>query len=127
MKKVKISKLPNDGTLRESDGVKCWQLNGIYHREDGPAVDYINGDKFWYLNGESHREDGPAVEYANGDERWYLNGQLHREDGPAISYYKIKDCKIKDYKIKEWWITGYHMACTTQEEFERLMKLKAFW
>ena len=45
MKKVKISKLPNDGTLRESDGVKCWQLNGIYHREDGPAIELANGDK----------------------------------------------------------------------------------
>jgi hypothetical protein len=28
----------------------------IYHREDGPAVEYNNGDKWWYLNGESMSE-----------------------------------------------------------------------
>ena len=32
------------------------------------------GTKFWYLNGKLHREDGPAVEYANGDKFWCLNG-----------------------------------------------------
>jgi hypothetical protein len=25
--------------------------------------------------GELHCEDGPAVEYANGDKDWYLNGK----------------------------------------------------
>ena len=28
----------------------------------------------WYLNDQLHREDGPAVEYANGDKAWLLNG-----------------------------------------------------
>ena len=32
-----------------------------------------NGDKYWFLNGKFHREDGPAVEYANGDKTWFLN------------------------------------------------------
>jgi len=26
------------------------------------------------LNGKLHREDGPAIEFANGDKSWYLNG-----------------------------------------------------
>ena len=28
---------------------------------------YPNGDKYWCLNGKLHREDGPAIEWANGD------------------------------------------------------------
>ena len=50
----------------------------ILHREDGPAVEYANGDKCWYLNDKLHREDGPAVEYANGDKVWYIKiGRAH--------------------------------------------------
>ena len=44
------------------DGHKEWRLNGVPHREDGPAAEWPNGDKGWYLNGEIHREDGPARE-----------------------------------------------------------------
>ena len=32
-----------------------------------------NGTKSWYLNGKYHREDGPAIEYADGSKSWYLN------------------------------------------------------
>ena len=32
------------------DGTKCWTLNGKYHREDGPAIEWPNGQKEWYLN-----------------------------------------------------------------------------
>jgi len=33
-------------------GTKIWYVNGLYHRIDGPAVEYTNGDKEWYVNGE---------------------------------------------------------------------------
>jgi hypothetical protein len=65
-------------------GMKKWYLNGFYHRMDGPAVEHYYGDNKWYLNGYLHRIDGPAVENDNGYQEWYLNGLLHREDGPAI-------------------------------------------
>ena len=55
-------------------GRKDWYLNGVFHREGGPAVVHANGDKSWYLNGDIHREDGPAIEYTNGGKDWYLNG-----------------------------------------------------
>ena len=61
-----------------------FNLNGEHHREDGPAVEYTNGDKYWFINGKLHRGDGPATEFANGDKYWYINGQYHRETGPAI-------------------------------------------
>jgi hypothetical protein len=64
-----------------------WKLsNGDLHREDGPAIEYANGDKAWYLNGKNHRENGPAVENAYGYKAWYIHGELHREDGPAVEY-----------------------------------------
>jgi hypothetical protein len=53
----------------------------IRHREDGPAIEYINGDKVWYLNGKRHRMDGPAIEYISGAKE-YISG------------------------VKSWWING---------------------
>ena len=53
----------------------------ILHREDGPAIEYANGDKIWYLNGKPHRLDGPAAENKTGSiKAWYLNGQQHSEE-----------------------------------------------
>ena len=76
-----------DGPAVEyADGDKAWFLHGKLHREDGPACEYADGSKFWYLHGEHHREDGPAYEAANGTKHWYLHGKLHKEDGPAIMW-----------------------------------------
>ena len=36
----------------DSYGSKYWRLNGQYHREDGPAIEYPNGSKYWCLNGK---------------------------------------------------------------------------
>lgn len=55
-------------------GNKKWTLNGIFHREDGPAIEYTNGDKEWYINGKLHRLDGPAIIYSNGRVNWCVNG-----------------------------------------------------
>jgi len=82
--------------------------NLIFHREDGPAVEYSDGTKYWFINGKLHREDGPAIEQYNGTNEWYINGKLHRqyngdkwwyingkrhrEDGPAIEYNEYKLC-----------------------------------
>jgi len=82
----------------DNNANKFWYLNGEYHREDGPAVEYANGYKAWYLNGKRHRGDGPAVEGANGYKAcWYLNGKRHREDGPAVEY-------ASGYKA--WYLNG---------------------
>jgi hypothetical protein len=95
-------------------GSKMWKnKEGLYHRENGPAVENINGDKEWYVNGQLHREDGPACEYANGDNLWYINGKEHREDGPAVEfkngykvYYlngeKVEEKDLPMNKKEEW-------------------------
>ena len=61
-------------------GSKVWWVNGLLHREDGPAVIYPNGNKEWFLNGFRHREDGPAIEQANGYKSWWLNGNEYTEE-----------------------------------------------
>ena len=32
-------------------------MNGKLHREDGPAIEYADGNKFWYLNDEEVTEE----------------------------------------------------------------------
>ena len=66
---------------------------------------YPNGSKFWYLNGVSHREDGPAVERYDGTKYWYLNGvKLSEEEfnvkmnPKELTINKIEE--LLGYKIK---------------------------
>jgi hypothetical protein len=60
---------------------------------------------------------GVLWELSDGRKSWWLNGKRHREDGPAI------ECSNGNV----WFINDEQIPCKTQEEFERLMKLKAFW
>jgi hypothetical protein len=78
-----------------NDG-KFWYLNDALHREDGPAVERVNGDKFWYRNGVLHREDGPAVERACGTKFWYLNNIRYSEPD-----FNRKMAPCKDLTIAE--------------------------
>lgn len=59
----------------------------IIHRNDGPAIEYSSGSKEWWVDGVMHREDGPAaILVSKPRKEWWINGKLHREDGPAIEY-----------------------------------------
>ena len=86
--------------------------------KQGLIVD-SDGNQFYFLDNLLHREDGPAVEYTHGLKNWYIHGKLHREDGPAIEW--------PGHLVKEWWYNDVKIATSSQEEFERLMKLKVFW
>jgi hypothetical protein len=59
----------------DTNGSNRYYLNGILHREDGPAVELYNRDKYWYFNGKLHRESGPAIQLNNGDKWWYFHGK----------------------------------------------------
>ena len=63
-------------------------------------------------------ETGPAVEYSNGFKMWCIDGKIHRLDGPAV---------IFSDRGESWWVDNNKIPCHSQEEFEKLMKLKAFW
>jgi hypothetical protein len=66
-------------------GDRIWYNDmGQIHREDGAAVEYINGSREWYINGKLHREDGPAIQDISLGTMWFINGLKHREDGPAV-------------------------------------------
>jgi hypothetical protein len=71
------------GILELENVGKIWFKNGIKHREDGPAVEYLSGTKEWFINGLSHREDSPAKEYSGGSKEWHYEGKFHRVDGPT--------------------------------------------
>lgn len=77
-----------------------------------------NGDKVWTLDGFYHREDGPAIEDISGDKFWFINGQLHRLDGPASEFAD---------GTKEWFWHDRFIPVKSQKQFERYLKLKAFW
>ena len=89
-------------------GTTCWYKDAkctILHRENGPAVVFINGYKEWYQNGLLHRTDGPAIEFADDTKQWYQNGLLHRTDGPAVEWSNGR---------KSWWLNGEEL---TEAEF----------
>jgi hypothetical protein len=88
-------------------------------------------DRGWMLVRETigiqewkHSNGNTHIKWSNGLEAWYLgdsfNFNYHREDGPAI---------IDPYNSNNssWWYHGKRIDCKTQEEFERHMRLKAFW
>ena len=66
------------------------------------------GEVYWYKDGERLREDGPAIEGLNGYREWWVAGQLHREDGPAIMYgeqYKawyIRNRQKSEQEFNDW-------------------------
>ena len=61
--------------IGKTTGVEMWQVNGNYHREDGPAVILPDGTEHWYLNDVRHRIGGPAIIYPNGFQEWYEYGE----------------------------------------------------
>ena len=91
-----IEKHPNfTGCLMNEENNIYWFQNGEYHREDGPACEYSNGNKVWCKHGKYHREDGPAIEWADGSKGWYLNGvPYHSEQDYRIALRKIKLEKV---------------------------------
>lgn len=77
-----------------------------------------DGDLFWYKGNLFHRDDGPTIEWADGSKEWHKDGKLHREDGPAVELANGYDL---------WFYEGNQVDCLSQEEFIRIIKLKAFW
>ena len=80
----------------------------IWHRLDGPAIEWDGGSKEWWVNGNKHRLDGPAIEYTDGHKEWWVDGNRHRLDGPA--------CEYSDGH-KEWHVDDEYL---TEEEFNTL-------
>lgn len=84
-----------DGLIIGSNGTIAWYLNGKFHKEDGPAIEYTHGTKGWYLNGKRHRLDGPALEWSNGYKEWWIDGQQVT--------CKTNEQFLRMIKLKEFW------------------------
>lgn len=54
----------------------------------------------------------PFIAYYNSD------GYYHRISVPAIEYHNGN---------KEWFIDGIRVDCNSQEDFKKMLKIKAFW
>ena len=60
---------------------RCYNDAGQLHREDGPAIVYMDGRQFWYQNGKLHREDGPAVvDTMWRTKEWWKHGKFIRKE-----------------------------------------------
>lgn len=78
--------------------------------------EFDDGTKIWYnINGCLMKYYNPLTLYTG----YYDDkGKHHRLDGPA---------RIWHIGAQEWWYHGTKIHCKSQEEFERYLKLKAFW
>jgi hypothetical protein len=76
----------------EENDTKRWILpNGVLHREDG--LGYETSDyKAFYINGKWHRENGPAIEYYNGGKEWWINDIQYTEQEYKI---EMRSRKLK--------------------------------
>lgn len=131
-----MNKKRNTYTRTDEDGTVSWYDGDMLHRDDGPAVIHPNGDKHWWYEDLPHRVDGPADEYANGDQMWFIHGAPHRLDGPAviitgpnIAFHPINYNRIEPnlLHVVEWWVEDEQVPVSSQEEFEKMMKMKVFW
>jgi hypothetical protein len=96
---------------------KYHYVNGLLHREDGPAIEFASGALHWYSNDKIHRVGSPAIINPNGYAAWYIDGKRHREDGPAIEFSNGE---------KAWYINGVKIDVKTQREFIHYKNLIAF-
>jgi len=93
-----------------------WYRGGVLFR-----TDFKTGGSQYFKNGKLHREDGPASDLIYVKSYW-IDGVRHRLDGPAS--YTIGPDGISN---ERWFYRGIDIGCSSQEEFEGLLKLKAFW
>ena len=76
---------------------RWYNESNLLHREDGPAIEWANGDKYYLINDKRHREDGPAVECSNGDKSYYINDK-HLTEKEFNS--RTKTCEGKVVEIE---------------------------
>ena len=61
---------------KSARGFEDWRLNGVSHREGGPAHISHNWFKAWRIKGKLHRLNMPALKYFDGREYYYEYGIL---------------------------------------------------
>lgn len=95
---------------------------GKLHREDGPAIECLDGGKHWFKDENHHRINGPAVEYPSGYKEWWVDNFLYVAIRPHDTcvdiYFNLEDCIFL-----ESWIGNYGlkwMKLLTEDEIIEL-------
>ena len=57
-------------------------------------IEYASGNKSWLKHGKRHREDGPAVEYSNGEKYYFLENFQYSEEEYWKKIKELKKCKL---------------------------------
>ena len=48
-------------------GNKVWLEDGLLHRDDGPAIEWADGNKEWWLNGKEYtKEEYVLLQFSRG-------------------------------------------------------------
>lgn len=79
-----------NGLVRVPGGFQIYK-DDLFHCEDGPALEYsekISGGnetiREWWLDGMKHREDGPAFIHKKGNrflvKEWWIHGREHTKE-----------------------------------------------
>ena len=72
---------------------------------------FANGDKYWCLDGEYHREDGPAIEYVDGERGWYLNDKSLTEDEFNEAMNPTKELTVSGFEV----LLGYKIKLVGED------------
>ena len=63
---------------------------------------HINGAKIWRQQGKLHREDGPAVERLNGTKEWWIRGvRYHTPEDWARAILQHQGMECTEESINE--------------------------
>ena len=109
--------------------------SGELHNDEGPAIEYKNGDVVYYINGKRNCYDGPAViKSNNGGFAYYKNDKLDRDNGPALINNSVKEpwCVKIEYAIKgkkhnlygpaAIYNNGHKLYCINGREYSSFIK-----
>jgi hypothetical protein len=61
-------------------GTKHYSVARVFHRTDGPAIEWTNGDRYWFVDGKCHRINGPAIERSDGSRTWLIDALYYTEE-----------------------------------------------
>ena len=93
-------KIMVNGPITDEQGDTFWYKNNHLHREDGPAMEFLNGARAWVINGKFHKISGPAIIYSSGAEKWYINGIKYEPEKHPFNIFRSEYNLSDDYE--EW-------------------------
>jgi len=87
-------------------------ISTTWHRIDGPAWEFANGDRAWYIEGKRHRVDGPAAEYSSGSTYWQLEGKYFTEKEFNKLIQEVRDMlPVLRLTDPRKWVREYRGHC----------------